>query len=406
MNFKKIALIILFIGVTVGIAYALYMLFFQAPIEELPPEELVNAPVTGLPSAQPGQPVVPGAPGGVPGLPAVPPVSPVADGGVTVVTPVAPVPTVGASLSPSGQLNYYNRSDGKFYRLNPDGTTTSLSNKTFFNVSSAKFDPATGNKAIIEYPDGANVMFDFSTGTQVTLPRHWEGFDFNPSGTQIVAKSVGIDPDARFLVVSNPDGSAAKAVQELGENQDKVQVNWSPNNEVIATATTGRSFGVDRQEVYLLGQYGENFKSMIVEGLDFRPKWAPGGEQLMYSVAGSLSDWKPQLWIVDAQGDNIGRNRKSISVNTWADKCTFQDKDNVYCAVPNELPRGAGLQPAIADGTPDTIYRINLTTGLQTKVAVPEGSHTIGSLMLTPDKKNLYFTDKSSGVLNKIRLEE
>jgi len=402
MNWKKLLLILLFIAVTIGIGYALFRLFFAAPTEEFIPPENANVPIGGLPPSAPGQPVTPGAPGGPTGLP--PTVSPIADGGLTVVTPVAPVPTTGASVSANGVLNYYNKNDGKFYRVNPDGTTTSLSNKTFFNVSNAKFDPQ-GNKAIIEYPDGANVMFNFATGEQVTLPRHWEGFDFNPSGSQIAAKSVGIDPDARFLVVSNPDGSGAKAVQELGENQDKVQVNWSPNNEVIATATTGRSFGVDRQEVYLLGQYGENFKSMIVEGLDFRPKWAPGGEQMVYSVAGSLSDWKPQLWVVDAQGDNIGRNRKSISVNTWADKCTFQDKDNLYCAVPDELPRGAGLQPAIADQTPDSLYRINLVTGLQTKIAIPEGSHTIGSVMLTPDKRTLYFTDKGSGVLNKIQLQ-
>ncbi|HTM69001.1 MAG TPA: hypothetical protein VL426_06930 [Candidatus Binatia bacterium] len=402
MNWKRLLLIILFIGVTLGIGYALFRLFFAAPQEVVPTEEQnANGAVGGLPSANVGG--VPGAPPptGAPGLP--PGVSPVANGGLTVVTPVAPVPTTGATLSASGQLNYYNRNDGKFYRLNPDGTTTSLSNKTFFNVSNAKFDPQ-GNKAILEYPDGSNIMFNFQTGEQATLPAHWEGFDFNPTGTQIVAKSVGVDPDARFLVVANPDGSGAKAVQELGENQDKVQVNWSPNNEVIATATTGRSFGVDRQEVYLIGQNGENFKSMIVEGLDFRPKWAPGGEQLMYSVAGSLSDWKPQLWIVDAQGDNIGRNRRSIAVNTWADKCTFQDKDNLYCAVPDDLPRGAGLQPDIANDTPDSIYKINLTTGLQTKIAVPEGSHTIGSVMLTPDKKSLFFTDKGSGVVNKIAL--
>lgn len=404
MSFKRILGLIAFLALSVAIAFGLYTLFFK----EVPEEgEVVNVneegPVGGLTPSEGVEPTTPTTPTGPVGLP--PGVSPIADGGVTVVTPVAPVPTVGASMSAGGTLNYYNRNDGKFYRVNADGTSTSLSNKTFFNVSNAKFDP-TGNKAILEYPDGANVIYDFAKAQQITLPKHWEGFDFNPTGTQIVAKSVGIDPDARFLVVAGSDGSGARAVQELGVNQDKVQVAWSPNNEVIATATTGRKFGVDRQEVYLLGQNQENFKSMIVEGLDFRPKWAPGGEQLMYSVAGSLSDWKPQLWIVDAQGDNIGRNRRSISVNTWADKCTFADRNTMYCAVPDELPRGAGLQPAIADNTPDTLYRINLTTGLQTRIAVPEGQHTISEIMLTPDQKTLYFTDKGTGVLNKIQLQE
>src|SRR5690606_15584135 len=101
-----------------------------------------------------------------------------------------------------------------------------------------------------------------------------EDFDFNPTGTQIVAKSLGVDPDSRFLVTVNADGSGARPFQELGQNADQVQVAWSPNNEVLATATTGRRLDVDRQEVYFLGQYGQNFKSMVVEGLNFQPQWA------------------------------------------------------------------------------------------------------------------------------------
>lgn len=405
MDLKRIFLMIGFIAVSVLIAFGLYFVFFRGGLPGTVTNE-VNEPVNGAingggltPSANGNVPVVNVNRGELP--PSV--VSPVANGGLTQVTPVAPVATVGASIGSNGNVNYYNRADGKFYRLNNDGSSSLLSNNTFYSVSNATFDP-TGNKAVIEYPDGANVVFDFSTNTQVTLPAHWEDFDFNPMGTQIVAKSLGVDPDSRFLVTVNADGSGARPFQELGQNADQVQVAWSPNNEVLATATTGRRLDVDRQEVYFLGQYGQNFKSMVVEGLNFQPQWAPSGSQLLYSVAGSTSDWKPQLWLVDAQGDDIGRNRRSLNINTWADKCTFADNTTLYCAVPNSLPTGAGLQPAIADNTPDTIYRISLTTGLQTVVAVPEGTHSVDSIMLSPDKQSLFFTDKGTGILNKIAL--
>ena len=404
---KKIFLFLGFLAVTALIGFGLYYLFFRTaptPTEELPPE--INAPAgAGLPEAGIGAPT-PVPTDKKPTEPLLPPgVSRVADGGVTLTTQVVDVPTVGASLSESGSLNYYNRVDGKFYRMLPDGTMESLSSKVFYNVDKATFDPV-GNKAIIEYPDGSNILYDFASSEQVTLPRHWEEFNFSGAGDKIVAKSIGIDQSNRFLIVANPDGSGARAVQDLGNNADKVQVAWWPNNQIVATATTGESFGVDSKEVYLIGQNHENFKSMVVEGLNFEPKWAPGGQQMVYSVSGELSDYKPSLWIVDAQGDDIGKNRRSLNIDTWADKCTFADDNTLYCAVPDpdQMVRGAGLQPDVVADVPDTLYKIDLSTGLQTKVAIPEGSHSIESLMLTPDGKNMYFTDKGSGIINKIEL--
>ena len=403
--FRKILVLILLLAVAGGIAFALYYFFFRVPPTG------VNAPTGnenvnggGLTPSINGE-TTPGvnAPTGIPGV-TVP--TPIAQGGLTVVTPLSTTAATSPSLTTSGALNYYSRADGKFYRVNPDGTTTSLSNKAFYNVDTAKFDPS-GNKAILEYPDGSNIFYDFTTNRQVTLPQHWEAFDFSPQGDQIVAKSMGVDPAARFLIVANPDGSAAQAVQELGDNGDKVQVAWSPNNQIIGTATTGQSYGLDRQEVYFIGKNQENFKSMIVEGLGttFEPHWAPSGNQLLYSVAGSISDWKPELWVVDAVGDDIGKNRHSLHINTWADKCAFSGDQTLYCAVPNDMPRGAGLQPSVEDTTPDTIYKINLSTGLQTKVADPEGGHTVGTMMVAPDGSKLYFTDKAGSILNQIQLK-
>ncbi|MFH2063528.1 MAG: hypothetical protein ABIJ46_05275 [bacterium] len=402
---KKIGLVLLFLAAAVGLGFLLWRIIFGPPPSEVAPPTngpAVNAPVGGgLPSAQPGMPVTPPT-GGETGLPPST-VSPVATGRLTQVRALAPASTSGAMLTSSGSLNYYNRNDGKFYRVGPDGTIQQLSGKTFFNVDQATFSPQ-GSTAIIEYPDGSNIFYDFNADRQVTLPKHWEDFDFNPQGNSIVSKSIGLDPANRFLVVSNPDGSGAVPIQELGENADKVQVAWSPNNQIVATATTGDAYGVDRREVFFIGQNHENFRSIVVDGLDFRPSWSPNGEQLLYSVAGSLSDYKPRLWIVDAAGDDIGLNRRMLNVDTWADKCAFSGPDRLYCAVPRELPRGAGLQPRIADSTPDDIISIDLTTGLQTQVAVPEGQHTIDSLMVSADGGRLVFTDKGTGLLNELRL--
>ncbi len=402
MDRKQILILILFILVSVGIGFAIYYFFFRAAITPPPVNAPpVNAPVTGLPVAPTGAPPTPAvvAPTTLPTV-----VSPIAQGGVTQVQPVVTDVTVGATMSSSGSLNYYDSSQGKFYKINPDGSTTLLSGKQFYNVSNATFNPR-GDKAILEYPDGSKIYYDFTNGRQVTLPKHWSEFNFDSAGDKIVAKSIGLDVSNRFLVVSNPDGSGARPVQELGDNADKVTVSWSPTSQVVAFSQTGEPYGTDGREIYFIGQNQENFKSMIVEGLDFRPEWSPSGQQLLYSAASSGSDYKPQLWIVDAQGNDIGKNRRSLNINTWADKCTFDSENVVYCAVPRSLDTGAGLQPTLADQTPDDIFKIDLNTGLQTKIATPEGDHTVGKIMLTPDRKNLYFTDKSGGLINKIQLK-
>ena len=403
MNFKKILAVLLFVLVTLGIGYAIFRLFFAPAPSVTIPSENINGEIGGLPSAVNGAPVS----GTAPGAPLPPPevaASAVAEGGVTQVTTIAAVPTIGATIAQNGNLNYYNQNDGKFYRVGADGNPSLLSNQQFFNVNKATFDP-NGSKAILEYPDGSKILYDFTKSTQVTLPRHWEEFQFNRTGSQIAAKSIGLDTNNRFLVVANPDGSAAKAVQEIGQNADKVTVAYSPTGQVIATAATGEKCGVDCQEIYLIGQNQENFKSLTVSGLNFQPLWAPSGQQLLYSATSGVNDWKPQLWTVDAQGDDIGRNRKSINLNTWADKCTFADDRTVFCAVPQELITGAGLSREVADDTPDNIFKVDLNTGLTTQIAVPEGNHTIDKVMLSPDKKIMYFTDRGSGLLNKIRLK-
>jgi hypothetical protein len=406
MDFKRILLFIGFFLAIGGIAFALYFFFFRAapaPVVTPPGGVTTGGTGGGLPTA--GE----GTGGGVTPTPTQPPVigtgaATIADGGITQVTAVTPAPTAGASVSKDGSLSYYNRNDGRFYRIGSDGTPTQLSDKQFANVSNAVFSP-TGTNAILEYPDGSNVSYDFATNRQVTLPKHWEEFDFSASGDQIVAKSIGVDESNRFLVVANPDGSGARAVQELGDKADKVTVAYSPSGQSIAISETGRASGPTTHEVYFVGKNSENLRSMTIEGLNFVPEWSPSGKQLLYSTASAGNEYKPTLWIVDAYGDDIGRNRKSLSVSTWADKCTFADADALYCAVPRTLPRGAGLEPTLFDQVPDDIFRIDIATGLQTRVAIPEGDHTVDEIMLTPDKNNLYFTDKTTGVLNQIKLK-
>lgn len=295
------------------------------------------------------------------------------------------------SLSISGDFRYYNASDGRFYRLLPSGRLERLSDEVFYNAQKVTW-AKNKNQAIIEYPDSAKIIYNFDTKKQVTLPKHWQDFSFSSDSNQIAAKSLGLDPSNRWLITVNSDGTGAKLIEPMGENADKVIVNWSPDQQVAALSQTGAPQGGERREVLFVGLNGENFKSAIVDGSGFLPQWSTTGKKLLYSVYSSRSDFKPELWIVDSQGDSIGNNRQLLQLNTWADKCTFGNDDTLYCAVPRDLPTGAGMSRSITSSNYDDLYKIDLKTGLKTPIAL-DGSYNITNIFYNAGQNKIVFTD-------------
>lgn len=400
---KRVALIALFIASVIAIAAAIYFLFFKPLFGDETPagEEEVTTPSGNLPSAQTGAPSV-----------YVPPTEgrleqadEIADGGVTKVTEL----TSGSILSPTScgaKACFYNPKDDRFYTIDADGNIVTLSSKTFPEASAVVWND-TADKAIIEFPDNSNVIYDFVSQTQVTLPSHWEDFDFSPTTDEIAAKSIALDPDNRWLVMSKTDGTQMETIRALGDNEDKVDLNISPNAQIIgfADADTTLATGLDRQTIIPLGRNSENFEGLTVEGMNFDSLWSPSGRQLLYSVSGSYSDYRPLLWSVSATSSSMGEDRQSLGINTWVNKCVFASEDVVYCGVPNSLPPNAGLQPSLYDDEPDNLYRLDLSSGQSSLVAIPSEEVTMEHLSLSSDGSLLYFTDALTGRLQMIRLQ-
>lgn len=407
MERKRILLIAGFALVTIILGYFLYRVFFAAPKPPSPPAPPPPPPPAGqFPEAGIG---VPGratpTPGGLPTVGIAPERPGAPRGEIVRVEPVQQVvaDTIkNPSIDKNGGVQFYNIANGQFYRLNAQGQIELLSDQVFFNVDKVTWSP-NQNESIIEYPDGANIYYNFATKRQATLPRHWQEFSFAPEGQQIAAKSIGFSPENRWLVAADPDGKNATLVEPLGDNASRVTVDWSPNQQIVALSRTGEPLGADREEVLFIGLHGENFKSTVVEGRDLRSQWSPTGERLLYSVYSGRNDFKPELWIVGAQGDQIGTDRTPLGVSTWADKCTFQDNRYVYCGVPSELPTGAGFAPEIANAVPDRLVRIDTQTGIQTEIPV-NTQPTVDSLFLSDKGDAIYFTDKQKAGLFRVDL--
>lgn len=306
-------------------------------------------------------------------------------------TQLTTVSSANVSADPRSGARFYNEQDGKFYRIDNAGNVSVLSDKVFFNVDNVNWSPTT-NESIIEYPDGANIYYNFNTNEQVTLPKHWEDFTFSDTGTEIAAKSMGLDPGNRWLITADPKAQNINLIEPMGENADKVIVDWSPQRSVVALSATGEALGADRQEILLIGLNGENFKSLVVEGRGLETQWSPQGEKLLHSVYNARNNYKPELWIVDATPDTAGQNRKPLGISTWAHKCTMSGERYVYCGVPDNLETGAGFAPETAQYTPDSLYRIDTQTGIKTNIPL-DSTYTINSIHTSPDGTSLYFTD-------------
>jgi hypothetical protein len=406
-RYKKILGAALFIFTAFFFGFLLYILFFKSSeppaIEPGPatttPGILPSSGTSTKPNVQPGNTgLLPNGQSGSGQLP-----DNVARGGLTKTPTVTDLPIQSATLSADGKNpQFYNKNDGKFYRIDENGNLVELSSQVFHSVDNIVWSPDS-NKAIIEYPDGANIIYDFDSDSQVTLPKHWQEFNFSKDGQQIVMKSYGLDPNNRWLAITNTDGSKSQAIEELGENGDQVLPLWSPSNQVVALYTEGSSF--DSQKVYFVGKNKENFKAMTIEGRGFQAVWSLSGNRLLYSVYSSDNGMKPLLWIANAQGDEIGSGRKSLNVETWADKCLFAEENKVYCAVPESLEQGAGMFPELARNTKDNLYEIDTSTGLKKLIAIPDGSFNISQMFLNNEKGTLYFTDSNTSKLHEVSLK-
>lgn len=406
-TFRKVLIAILFLILVGGAGYAIYYVFFRpagAPVTT-PTNANVNAGTGGLPAAG-------GANANIPVVPPLsvagnlPPASPIAKGGPTLSTVLVNDPTMGAVLAADGKtLRYYDRATGKFMTVDANGNVIALSDQTFPDVQNVTWSD-DGSKVVMEFPDGSKITYDFNAKKQATLPSSWSGFSFSPASDQLAALQLSDSVSSRYLVVAKTDGTGIQPIEPLGDNADKVTVAWSPGGDVVALSQTGEAgdgFGV--KNVLFIGKNGENFPSTEINGLSFTPIWSPDGAYLLYSVAGSDDNFKPRLYTVTGSGDNRGSGRRAISLFTTADRCTFFNATVAYCAVPDTMPDGAGMQPEVLAGIPDAVYRVNVVTGAPTLVGRPDTDTEISSITVSKDGSTLYFTDAATGNIKKMMLK-
>ncbi|MDZ4229726.1 MAG: hypothetical protein U1C53_01175, partial [Candidatus Veblenbacteria bacterium] len=261
----------------VVLAWLMYLALRTTPVPQPPVNEGPAAP-GGLPSAG-NLNINVNEPSPTTGAPLFPEATTIAEGGAT----TAPALTNGSTVQPVGSAGsgarYYDLSTCQFYETQPNGERATLGDARYCSVENITWSP-DGQATVLEFPDGANVVYDFATNKQYTLPKEMAEFSFAPTGAQIAGKFLSTNPADNWIVSVNANGSQLTPIEPMGENADKVHVAWSANNQVVALSRTGEASGLFNQQVLLIGFQGENFRSLQIEGRGFVPEWTPDGKQL------------------------------------------------------------------------------------------------------------------------------
>lgn len=411
-NLRRILLIAAFVLVALGFFFVIYLVFFRP--SNLAPTNNGAGNINGLPNVNVSNANRVGPVANTNTLPAVNAYpatqnpSNIAEGGPTYSNTIFDQKSSNLIAAGDG-FRFYDSTDGKFYQVNADGTAVDpLTDTTYRDASAIAWSP-DGSQAILSFPDGSKILYNFTTKKQTTLPKELNDFSFSPQSDQIVSKY--LDPsntDNQWLIASQPDGTQSTTVEHLGENAGGVIPLWSPNNQIVATYE--ESVNSDLSQIIFLGLNGENFPSATIEGRGFTPKWSPDGRKILYSAYSAVTNDNPHLYIMNGTPDNLGSGLVDLGLDTTANKCVFSaTSQTAYCAVPYYLNPGSGPDPSLSAGVPDNIYRVNLSNGTTDLIARPvdrslNQRFSATNLQLTPSEDALYFLDTISGTVQKVRL--
>lgn len=299
-------------------------------------------------------------------------------------------------------VRYYEPDTGTFYKRLSNGNVVSMSDRQFNNIEKVTW--AKTDKAVIEFPDGANVVYDFVKQKQYTLPSQLKEFAFNNSSDRLMAKVTGPLFEDNWLVAINSDGSNFAYIESMGKNSDKVQPLWSPNGMVGAIFADGN--GADSNTIVPIGLHGENYPSFNTLGRGFKGVWSEDGKKMLYTTYSSQVDFRTVLWLAEFNDDLTVKRQINLGVNTFLNKCTLSG-NKAYCAVPQNMPEASGWFPELTNNISDDLYVIDLDNNTVKRMATPiiNGvSFTIDSIQVDKITNQLIVSEAGTGKIYTINL--
>lgn len=386
---KLIAYVIIALLALGVIAFFLYRLFASPP--------------TGLPQELPGITgrTIGGAPGGIAtdeqpggGTPPLPDLPSIAEQKLVRLTDFT---VVSPSLNKTeDKILFYKKDGGDLLSSDFQGKQPEkLSNLTIVGLMEAIWAP-TRDRAAIFYLDSGVVkgFLHIGTSSVAILPQDITSAAWSPDGKSFAYTRR--ENDELVLVVSDAAGKNPRTTFKTPVLDARIQ--WVDANRIaFATPPSGLAEGY----VFAYSRASSAFERILGPVFGLQSLWSPAASRILISRTPRGGE-RVTLLVYERQR----REARQLDTVSFADKCAWGDEDEIWCAAPRDFA-GASLLPdqyLTGEFHPsDRIIRIGLRTG-STEEVFGEGDFDMEHLIVTKDKKYLFFVNRKDGALWSLNL--
>ena len=174
------------------------------------------------------------------------------------------------------------------------------------------------------------------------------------------------------------------------------RADWS-KSDLISLQT--RPSGNDRGYLYFLNLSNGRFSKILSDITGLTTLTSPDGQRVVFSNS--------SLGGVDLYSYDLATQKSfSLGLKTLAEKCSWIDATNAYCAVPRQLPNGLypddWYQGKVTFA--DDIWRLDLKQRTVSLVLRVNGSYDLTSLVISTKRGWLYAINRKDGTIQAFAL--
>lgn len=381
---KRIVWILLGIVVLGVLGYAAYRAL--RPVPAVPEDE--GQTITGRPLASPAIPQAPDQAGSAGTLP-LPDLPSITEQRLVRLTDF---PVVSPALNrDETRVLFYKKSGGDLLASDFTGQEQAQqTNLTVIGLIEAVWQRG-GGRAVVRYADGDTVksFLQIGTSTIAVLPQGITTAAWSPDGASL---AYAVPRDGVLEVTTTDAGGKNPRVAYRTPLTDAA-LHWITADTIVfaespSAAADGHLFAWSRRDGSFVRALGP------LRGL--MGLWSPDGVMAAISTGAALS-----------LHDRAKKETVPLSLATIAGKCAWADAGTLFCAVPKDISPGILLPDTYLRGEfnpSDRIVMIDARTRAVSPV-FDEGDFDMESIVVTKDKKRLFFVNRRDGTLWTLRVQ-
>ena len=287
---------------------------------------------------------------------------------------------------------------GEIYYLNENGQVLKI-----LNGSEELINSQTLNKLNkIESSYDGNLLFarfDYPSSPIFSI------FDITTSNWKPLSAdtiSAAWSPNSQELIFATSnslnivDFSSQKSRKVLDLTQKDINLSWLSTSTVLITTPTTSDLS---SPIWSLNLLNKSMAAFLPDELGLTVKWFKNSD---FGIKLNNENRSPRLSLIDKNGSTL----LTFTFVTMPSKCLI-DKDNIYCAVPKNLPANLKLPEDYYKGSvyfDDTLYLINLSNGAVSELQIENKGQVFDAEHLEIQNGKLLFKNRLNGKLYGLEL--